>query len=125
MIYDEKLAPHGIKVTQFTLLMAIRTKGEPSTGDLARALLMDSTTLSRTLATLKKGLLIDVIPGADLRVRLWHLTEKGSVLLKACEKDWGKAQAKVARVFGQNFITELDQKIFELSTKIAADGVPL
>jgi DNA-binding MarR family transcriptional regulator len=85
---------------------------------------MDSTTLSRTLATLKKGMLIDVIPGADLRVRLWHLTDKGSALLKACEKDWKKAQAKVARIFGQNLIVELDQKIFELSTKMVADGMP-
>lgn len=125
VIYDEKLAPHGIKVTQFTLLIAIKRLGQPSTGDLARMLLMDSTTLSRTLATLKKSLLIDVMSGTDLRMRLWYLTDQGRKLLRSCEKDWVKAQAKVIDIFGEELIGELDQKIFDLSAKMAADGVSL
>ncbi|MFC5476069.1 MarR family winged helix-turn-helix transcriptional regulator [Paraherbaspirillum soli] len=124
-LYDEFLLPHGIKVTQFTLLMTIKTRKESSTGDLASALLLDSTTLSRTLATLKKMELVDVRPGADLRVRLWCLTDGGKSLLAACEKDWKKAQDKVSRIFGRQSIEQLDRNIYELSTKIAADGIVL
>lgn len=124
-LYDERLASHGIKVTQLTLLMAVKAKKESSTGDLASALLMDSTTLSRTLATLRRDELVDVRPGADLRVRFWFLTDKGKALLKSCESDWKKAQEKVLRIFGRKNMEELDRQIYELSTEIALDGLHL
>src|SRR5574337_1057793 len=51
-VYDEKLKPCGLRVTQFTLLEALERAGEIAQGQLGEILGIDSTTLTRSLALL-------------------------------------------------------------------------
>lgn len=118
-LYDAALAPHGIKVTQFTILAVIKELDAPATGDLAQALIMDSTSLSRALATLKKKGLINVRRGGDLRMRYWYLTDRGRAKLKACREDWEKAQARVTRLHGAKNQKDLNSRIYLLGRKVA------
>jgi hypothetical protein len=48
-LYDDLMAPSGLRVTQFSLLRTLATHGTARMSDLARALLLDRTALSRTL----------------------------------------------------------------------------
>src|SRR5215472_11307924 len=52
--YDRKMRATGLKGTQFTLLQALTIAGEISQGKLGDILGLDSTTLTRTLALLRK-----------------------------------------------------------------------
>ena len=102
-------------------MMVVKSLGEPSTGELAQALVMDSTTLSRTLATLRRSGLIDMRRGRnDLRVRHWFLTMTGEARLQVCEKDWQEAQEEVTQLYGIKNLSELDSKMYALSKKISA-----
>ena len=53
-LYDEALRPLGLKTTQFTILQALSLTGEVSQGRLGEILALDSTTLTRTLAIMKR-----------------------------------------------------------------------
>jgi DNA-binding MarR family transcriptional regulator len=120
-LYDAQLAKHGIRITQFTILMALNRSESVSTTQLADELLMDQTTLSRTLATLRTKRLVDAEPGDDLRMRFWALTAKGRALLRTCESDWQAAQDELYRLAGKRQVKMLDAQLFDLASKLTGD----
>jgi DNA-binding MarR family transcriptional regulator len=64
---DRGLKPAGPKAKQFTLLQALAIAGNASQGKLGDVLGLDSTTLTRTLALLRKRGWIQAQPGEDRR----------------------------------------------------------
>ncbi|SUW59370.1 homoprotocatechuate degradation operon regulator, HpaR [Burkholderia oklahomensis] len=118
-LYDAHLAKHGIRVTQFTILAALHGCGTLPTGELATRLLLDQTTLSRTLATLQSNQLVRAESGDDQRVRLWSLTPKGAALYKASRADWEAAQSEVYRRVGKRNMQALDAEIFALAEALS------
>ena len=62
--FDHALAPAGLRMTQFTLLGAIALAGSTTTNILARALVIDRTTLTRNLRLLRDAGLIASADGA-------------------------------------------------------------
>src|SRR4030081_159200 len=75
-IYDRELRKADIEITQFGLLTALGTVGEANQKALSAGFAMDSTTLTRTLALLRKQGWIHVKPGKDRRERVFRLTEE-------------------------------------------------
>ena len=76
-IYDQELRKAGLEITQFGLLTALAIAGQANQGRLSAGFAMDSTTLTRTLAVLRKGGWVQVKPGKDRRERLFSLTQAG------------------------------------------------
>src|SRR5215217_5827709 len=64
-VFDEALAPSGLRATQFTLLVTSRLMGESTINELAEKMAMDRTTLSRNLKPLVRSGLLEVRPGED------------------------------------------------------------
>lgn len=100
--YDAALKPCGLKVTQMTLLTAVRALGPVTMKRLAKAIVMDRTTLSRNISLLNKKGLIDIEPGDDLRTRRLSLTERGQTALVAAFPLWQKAQASIIKQLGED-----------------------
>lgn len=100
-LYDQILAPCGLQITQFTLLVACAVRGSVPLTTLADALVMDRTTLARNLKPLERQGLIKISEGKDRRVRLVALKERGYVALTAALPLWQKAQTQVEEGFGR------------------------
>ncbi len=98
--YDAALRPFGLKMTQFTLLVALRLKEPATIQGLAKALVMDRTTLTRNLAALTRQDLVRIEPGEDRRIRIVELTKAGHALLARAFPEWRKAQGRVRRKLG-------------------------
>src|SRR5437899_6650469 len=77
-LYDDLMAPSGLRVTQFSLLRTLATHGTARMSALARALLLDRTALSRTLDPLVERGLVSITPGRDARTREVSLTRAGA-----------------------------------------------
>ncbi len=112
--YDKAMKPSGLKITQMTLLTAIRLSEPVTIKRLAQAIVMDRTTLSRNVSLLNKKGLIDIEPGDDLRTRKLSLTEQGHAALKAAFPLWKRAQAEVKRRLGEDRWTSLLKGISDL-----------
>src|SRR5271170_4229399 len=65
--YDAVLRPSGLRVTQFTLLQALSEAPEISQRQLAELIGIDSTTLTRTLAPLRRKGWLRFQAGTDRR----------------------------------------------------------
>ena len=94
--YDAVMRPSGLVRTQFTVLVASTLAGPAGVpmSALARVLVLDRTSLTRTLAPLEKAGLVRTARGpADSRVRLVRITAAGSRRLARALDLWKEAQA--------------------------------
>src|SRR5262249_47614843 len=96
--YDQLLASSGLRTTQFSILIRLRRAGPMTINALAKALVMDRTTLGRNILPLEREGLIDVVPGrADRRSKVLRLIEAGAA---AAHTGWTQAQTRFAAAFG-------------------------
>ena len=94
--YDAHLRPSRLKVGQFTMLVAIRLTRDPTIGDLAQAVGMDRTTVSRNLKPLERDGLVTLAPGRnDARQVTIKLTALGGRRLDRALPLWAAAQAEL------------------------------
>jgi DNA-binding MarR family transcriptional regulator len=94
-LYDEALRPSGLRITQFTLLVAVAI-GEPvPITRLADALSLDRTTLARDLRPLTDRGLVEIAAGDDRRTRVVRLTGQGRDALERAYPLWRSAQARI------------------------------
>lgn len=114
-LYARSLAPSGLEPTQFTLLVACAVAGSLPITTLAKALVMDRTTLARNLKPLEKRGLVKVVAGEDRRVRVVMLSEKGYSTLSIALPLWQEAQSQIAAGFGQK---RLDNLLQDLSAMV-------
>jgi DNA-binding MarR family transcriptional regulator len=100
-LYDDALAPSGLKITQRAVLAQIR-RSEPATvGALADALVMDAGGLAHTLKPLiRDGLVAVGVDPEDRRSRLVRLTSTGNSRLKQSDALWEAAQRSFEKGFG-------------------------
>ena len=105
--YDDALRPSGLRITQFSLLAAIKVFGTVNIGTLADEAVMDRTTLTRNLKLLEQEGLITVTPGDDARVREVSLTPSAHEKLADAHRYWKKAQAHMADAMGTDGVRRL------------------
>lgn len=104
-MYDDALAPSGLKSTQYSILAALVRRAEvpPTMQELAKALVMDRSTLGHNLRPLERDGLVELRHDAsDGRSRRIALTAAGRARVKAAKAGWQKAQDRFHAVFGQS-----------------------
>jgi DNA-binding MarR family transcriptional regulator len=90
--YDQALAAEGLKTTQYSLLSHVGHLGPVRPGELAAAMRMDASTLTRNLQPLQAAGWVEVGPGQDGRSRQVVLTEAGRAKRAAAQRSWKRAQ---------------------------------
>ncbi len=96
-MYEANLRPHGLKATQFSILVAVAAVGVKPISMLASALGLERTTLTRGAAHLARDGLIAEAHSEDGRERLLALTGRGRRKLEAAYPAWKAAQDKACR----------------------------
>lgn len=119
-IYDRHLEPHGLTIGQFGVLAQVRTGEPPSIGELAARMVMDPTTLTRTIRPLQQRGLVALAPdAADRRTRRLALTAAGLAALRLARPGWAAAQDEVRLALGEEasaaLVARLDETLSRLS----------
>jgi DNA-binding MarR family transcriptional regulator len=100
-IYDRSLEAVGLTVTQYGVLAQLRRYGGIGIGALAQRLVMDPTTLTRSLRPLERqGLVTTRADRRDRRSRCLHLTAKGSAAFANAVPAWRRAQRQLEAALG-------------------------
>src|SRR5271163_1865750 len=96
--YDQYLMSVGLRTTQFSILTKLKRLGPMTINALARELVMDRTTLGRTMLPLERDGLIAIKDGTlDRRSKELAVTKTGTERLQRAAKPWVEAQ----REFGE------------------------
>ena len=115
-LYDDALAPSGLRVTQFSLLRKLEREGPSRMSELAEKLLLDRTALTRTLEPLLAAGYVEVTRGRDARTRDVSITRTGRAAVAAAVGPWKRAQATVARRIGRERLDALIATLAELES---------
>ena len=102
LLYDEVMAPSGLRVTQYHILLVLKHLGSdpPTIGELADLLTMDRSAMSRTLRPLERDGLVGVSRDTDdRRRRPVVLTSKGRNAEVRGARCWTQAH----QLFGDHF----------------------
>jgi len=100
-LYDDALAPSGLRVTQYSLLSTLARRGTLRMSELATVAMLDRTALSRNMEPLAAQGLVRIAAGTDARTREISLTRAGEAALARALPHWRRAQAQVARQLGE------------------------
>jgi DNA-binding MarR family transcriptional regulator len=119
-LYDQALKPSGVKITQFGILRLLAACPGITTGDIAQALVMDSTTLTRTLKIIQDNGWIAAQAGEDRRERRWTLTAAGRGRLQQAQPLWKNAQKEFAQLAKDVDLDGLTESVFRLAQKAVA-----
>lgn len=102
-LYDDMLAPSGLKATQQGLLYQIHIGDEPAMGAIAAALVMDLSALGHTLKPLIRDGYVETFTDADdRRIKRVRLTPQGLAKLDEAMKLWSLAQQRFEAMVGKN-----------------------
>lgn len=119
-LYDEALRPHGLRVGQLNLLVAVARAGTARPGDLCRILRMEKSTLSRDVEVMRRNGWLEVDHSADARARPLRLSAQGQALLEAVVPAWRQAQEKAEALIGGEAAAALGQVVDRLWKEGAA-----
>ena len=94
-MYDDVLAPLGLKLTQYGYLARLDRLVQCSLGELAEACDLDVTSMSRGLRPLIASGWVKSGRGKDDRTKRYELTPQGKHVLQKAFALWKKAQIRM------------------------------
>ena len=109
-LYDHHMAAHGLKTTQYSLLVNVARKALPI-AELAERIGADRTTMTRNLKPLIDAQWIELKSGLDSRQRIVTITEAGLRKIESAAAGWRTAQAELEQLLGRDTVRALNLQL--------------
>lgn len=125
-LYDDILAPSGLRGTQFSLMLTARkgVDGAPATvSALAQRLNTDRTTLTRNLRILQQAGHVELVAGTDARSKCVRLTPSGEAALAQAQGLWREAQREVRARCGDGTVDQFQQLALAMLPRLDAANI--
>ena len=106
-LYDQALAPVGLRATQFSLLLQTEALGPIALQPLAEVMVMDRATLGHNVRPLLGWGLVQLEVGRDRRSRELSITQAGRDLLVEARALWRQAQDAFETEMGRDTASAL------------------
>jgi DNA-binding MarR family transcriptional regulator len=119
-LYDKALQASGIRSTQFAILTAVAKTQPVSMRTISDILIMDATTLTRSLELLRKQGLITISPRGKMRQRFLNLTLEGEKTLARAIPLWRQIQQKFEENVGGSDHWQILRSELETLANLAA-----
>jgi DNA-binding MarR family transcriptional regulator len=122
--YDLEMAKIGLKTTQYSLLSNLVKLSPVRPGDLAAAMKMEPSTLTRNLKPLIAAGWAELAAGVDGRSRSVTITEAGRIKRTEAQRRWKVAQLGLNQTLGVRRVVALHVLIsesLELLTPVEAE----
>lgn len=120
--YERHFTDTGLKGTQYSLLSHVARLAPIGAGDLAAAMKLSPSALSRNLQPLVARGLVSLEPGDDARSRIVAATDAGHALRVAAQRDWKRAQVALNERLGAARVAALHELIDACVAALDDDG---
>jgi DNA-binding MarR family transcriptional regulator len=121
-IYDEALRPHGLKISQMSVLVTVASLGSASPGAVGRRLHMEKSTLSRNVDRMRARGWLEVVPTEDGRATELRVTPRGRRLLRDVHRPWSRAQGRAAELLGEQGVRGITRTVALLARRGREEG---
>jgi DNA-binding MarR family transcriptional regulator len=117
-LYDDALRPHGLRVGQLNLLVAVAHLGNAKASDLCGALHMEKSTLSRDTEVMRRNGWLEFGEKVG-RVRPLQVTRAGRALLERILPHWRRAHQQAQELLGKDGTAAIVQMVRRLGPENA------
>ena len=117
-LYDDALAPAGLRSTQYAILEELHRQADapPTMGELAETLVLDRSALGHNLRPLERDGLVALVAGDDdRRRRRVVLTTTGNAKFAQARQAWKLAQDRFNDVFGESAAAKLRTTLLRIA----------
>lgn len=126
--YERHFAASPLRITQYSLLSHVVRLGQATAGEVAAAMQLSPSALTRSLQPLVAQGWVELHPGADARQRLVVATAAGRAQRAAAQQLWKRAQLALNEQLGAAQVAALhgllDQGIATLGPDTGEDDEP-
>ncbi|MEO1243213.1 MAG: MarR family winged helix-turn-helix transcriptional regulator [Pseudomonadota bacterium] len=112
--YEEAMEGSGLTITQFAIVRALNRNGPTALTPLAQELVMERTSLYRTLRPLEDAGAVKITEAKQGRVKVATLTQRGVKMMRAAEPKWEQAQSFVVGAIGEKNWKALAASLLEI-----------
>jgi DNA-binding MarR family transcriptional regulator len=106
-IYDTALRPHGVSTAQLNVLVALALAKDARPTDIAQALALEKSTLSRNLERMVGRGWIEVLPGEQGTTQRLRLLPAGRRVIEEAMPAWRAAQRQAAAELRPDLVASL------------------
>jgi DNA-binding MarR family transcriptional regulator len=130
-LYDDELAPLGLHSSQLPVLAAAALFGDSGAtmSKLAQAVLMDRTTLTRSIRPLERAELLRVARSPeDARTKIVVITRSGERMIESTFPVWRRVLDQIKKSIGAETLADLHARldqVIALSTAAERNGPAL
>lgn len=121
-LYEAEVGATGLKNMQYSLLSYVVKLGPLRMGQLAAAMKLDASTLSRNLVPLVDRGFVEVGHGDDQRSRLVAATLAGVALREEAQQAWKRAQLALNHRLGEARVAALHAALDEAMQLLEAEA---
>lgn len=118
--YDAEMVQIGLKTTQYSLLSYVVKLGPIRPADLAQAMELEPSTLTRNLKPLVDAGWVEMMAGVDGRSRLVCATAAGREKRNQAQRHWKAAQEHLNQTLGMERVQALHALIQESLVLLAS-----
>lgn len=120
-LYDAQMSTDGLKTTQYSLLSHVVTLGPVRPSDLAAAMQLDPSSLTRNLQPLIAAGWVELGPGENARSRQVTATPEGVRKRAEAQRTWKQAQQVMNERLGADRVARLHALLDECMALISQD----
>ena len=110
--------PFGITAEQFSLLVGIGARRDPTLAELAARAGVDTTTLSRSVQNLQRRGLVGAEGGRGRAGKRLALTATGHALLEEAMSAWEDARTRLATGMGEEMLKTTKRAMSDLADAV-------
>lgn len=110
-MYDTLMQESGVRSTQFAILVGIAKLQPVAMGTLAKVLMLDSSTLTRSVRLLQKEKMIEISKRSQMRRRFLKLTPSGQKALQRSLPLWRAAHERFLAEVGADYWLKLRDEL--------------
>ena len=116
-LYDDALAPSGLRSTQFSILAELASRaGAPTLMELAQVMVSDRSSLGHALRPLERDGYVVLRRGeTDRRTQQIVLTKRGREKYRESMTHWRGAQATVASLYGEAWSATMRSAVLKIA----------
>lgn len=118
--YDDEVGKSGLKGTQYSLLSHVVKLGPVRAVDLATAMKLSTSTLSRNLQPMVAAGWLMIGPGGDARSKLIEATPSGRDKRAQAQRHWRVAQEGLNAKLGADTVLALHAMLDEVMLRLSS-----
>ena len=117
--YEIAMAGTGLSITQFSILRSLKRTGPSPLSTLAETLVMERTSLYRTIAPLVEAGAITLKEGDNKKIKIADLTPNGIAMIEAARPNWEKAQNAIMAAIGETEWAALSKTLLTIPNLVS------